>query len=319
MAVDTDDVQLTQIVSKLQAMGRAVVTRSIDYETMESVINEVVALGYSPEMHLSWPRQIHKSWLPETQDNNALFRCVGEMMVGWTIMESAGTDEKRRSHGLHWTAPFLVPRIQMRLWIGSPAPVYVPLKRFCPLSQWQPRKIAVSLLRRHAFIGIHDDIFDALLLWRSNSYVPFGLGRDDLSIHGIEEWRAVERKFRDLQAKHLRYQRMDRAMAKWNREDRKKSHGEREQKGRDRADFRAFEVERLANLSFVERLKDIAFSDYPIRFYPHDWGDKAVSADIAHDLDSDTRDALLIKIKGRRRIGGWARLREHLRMSRNAR
>ena len=300
----------------MQQAGVDIINGTATSVSVAQHIEEILALGYNGEIHErfsdfviqntdfldpSWG-EIKKSASTWTivRARTRLVRPVGEILVDWIVLEAARrlTAGERiwiRKRGGYTRDEFLAKLPFIPPAFNLPARPYTPVAYTFSGLGYRLDKLADS--------RIYDDIFDKILLWKTYYKEPFHNYRygDIRSIEDYHQQRKLEVLEEAKEAKEKAERNAERNVVQvWI------DHTNRDIKNKDQ---RTKDIKRMENMGLVERLEEIANSNYLIDYYvgpPHrgKWGEQFAEDRTMGKISENSKKLLIMKL-GRRHYHGW--------------
>ena len=295
----------------MQSAGQAVIGGIASPDSVAAYIRDIMALGYNKDIHVGFKKFVVRhiesisldKW-PQTKTagGDALIRRVGEILVGWAVLEAAGklTMKSRLPNNCRRKDFLSVLQFDGCLpEFGMDAFPYIPIaSTLCHYGD-------VYVL---ADSGDYDDIFNQILRWRTDEKEPFDrhLYNKAKSVSEYRSIRACERARKEEEERQKKIK----------AQEREKKDEWAENTARDLHDKgkRAEVAAELESMPLGGRLAAIADSDYMLRYYrPHlrGWGKLFAENNSVSSLNPDSRKRLALKLE-KRSLLGWEEVKRQL-------
>ena len=319
----------------MQQAGLDIINGTATSVSVAQHIEEILALGYNGEIHErfsdfviqntdfldpSWG-EIKKSASTWTivRARTRLVRPVGEILVDWIVLEAARrlTAGERiwiRKRGDYTRDEFLA-----KLPFIPPA-FNLPARPDTPVAHtFWGLGYRIGDLKRLADDEIYDDIFDKILLWKTYYKEPFHDYRYG-DIRSIEDYHQ-QRKLEALEVLSAPKIDPELQMKKEKREAKRNAdrvwidNTNRDIKNKDK---RTKDIMRMKNMGLVERLEEIANSNYFIDYYDcppwhhrKEWGEEFAKHCTVEKISEQSKKLLIRKLDGRN-YHGWEMVKSQL-------
>ena len=294
----------------MQSAGQAVIGGIASPDSVAAYIRDIMALGYNKDIHVGFKKFVVRhiesisldKW-PQTKTagGDALIRRVGEILVGWAVLEAAGklTMKSRLPNNCRRKDFLSVLQFGDLPEFGMDAFPYTPI---------------ASTLRHFGKVyvladsGDYDDIFNQILRWRTDEKEPFNRHyynqAKNMSDYHARRVHEEEEEARKKREKEIR----DRERAKI-REWAVNTARDLHDKGK-----RAEVAAELESMPLGRRLAAIADSDYMLHYYRprlRGWGKLFAENNSVSSLKADSRNRLTLKLKKRSPLG-WEDVKRQL-------
>ena len=293
----------------MQSVGQTVIGGIASPDSVAAYIRDIMALGYNKDIHVGFKKFVVRhielisldKW-PQTKaaGGDTLTRRVGEILVGWAVLEAAGklTMESRLPNACSPEEFHSVLQFGDLPEFGMDAFPYIPI---------------ASTLYHYGDVyvladsGDYDDIFNQILRWRTDEKEPFN--------------RHYYNQAKNMSDYHTRRAREEERIAQEER-DKKKREQKRKQicewisnTARDKAK-RAEVAAELDAMPLDNRLAAIANSEYLLDYYHPwyyrgEWGKLFAESNSVSSLDADSRESLALKLEKRNYLG-WEEVKQQL-------
>ena len=282
----------------MQQAGVDIINGTATSVSVAKHIEEILALGYKGKIHERFSDFVIQNtdfldphWRMEFSAGPHLIKPVGEILVDWIVLEAARklTTGERIVIGIHYgdardeflrKLPFIPPDFNI------PAHPYTPVAHtFWGLGHHMGRVEHLADSKKY------DDIFDKILLWKTSDKEPFHLSRFN-GIRSVEDYhqQRVTEILREVQeAKEEAKRNVVRVWA----DNTNESIQNKDQRKKD--------ITRMENMGLVERLEEIANSEYLIDYYvgpPHrgKWGEQFAEDRTVDKISENSKKRLIMKL-----------------------
>ena len=301
----------------MQSVGQTVIGGIASPDSVAAYIRDIMALGYNKDIHVGFKKfvvrhiesiSLNKWPQTKTVGGDALTRRVGEILVGWAVLEAAGklTMKSRLPNNCSRKDFLSVLQFGDLPEFGMDAFPYTPiastLRHFATLRHFG--KVYVL-----ADSGDYDDIFNQIIRWRTDEKEPFHCYRYD-QMKNMSDYHALRVRENAREKDRI-------AEAERKAQEREKKDEWAENTTRDLHDKgkRAEVAAELESMPLGGRLAAIADSDYMLHYYrPHlrGWGKLFAENNSVSSLKPDSRNRLILKLKNRKPPLGWEEVKRQL-------